>query len=304
MNKIDAFFKETNFDDRVKQAIEYDILFLSKDTKETLVGFGLYTSWSVDLIVSEEQVPVNFWINATLSEEGFYQLDEDEYFATGSWDGFDQTSSPKSMQIQEALYKEMWLFCEESGESDGIVYDEARMRVARQLLACEKSILEHFTISSNEAFILSVAEHDEYEGALNRMKEAQQEGDHIPTELAAFYKEIVKTGYAWSLKCQDDNCWSIVSADRDYDHTLDLWTSKEIVYTETYGNWTVEKLSIEDLLNIKTLIGLFGPWTKDEATTSFAWVGINIKANENLDERLEISKHRFVKGLMQYLSEN
>lgn len=160
MDLVAQFFQKTNFDALIKQAVEKDIVYISERTEEAICGFGLCTNWTIDCSPSE------FWLTSLLTEEGANDLDDEDMYATGSWDGFDQGSHSESSKITDSIYSEMWSVCKSYDDQDEF-YERVRIRCAQILLSCTPLIKEKFVISDN--FFVSIAEHDEEIEARERM---------------------------------------------------------------------------------------------------------------------------------------
>lgn len=159
---VEQFVKQTNFDVEIKQALEKDIIQISKKTDDEITAFGLYTNWTIDCSPSE------FWFTSLLSGEGREDLDVEELYATGSWDGFDQGGDAQSRQITDGIYEQMWsaLKAYDDDQREEF-YGLLRARCAKILLNCLPFIKEHFT--TTDSFFVSIAEHDEYHEAEERM---------------------------------------------------------------------------------------------------------------------------------------
>jgi hypothetical protein len=160
MDSIEHFFKKTNFDTLIKQALEKDIIYISQNTDQAISGFGLCTNWTIDCSPSE------FWLTSLLTEEGVDDLDVEDIYATGSWDGFDQGCHSESSKITDRIYAEMWSAREEHDDEDKL-YERVRIRCAEILVSCIPLIKESFT--TTDAFLVSIAEHDEEIEAKERM---------------------------------------------------------------------------------------------------------------------------------------
>jgi len=164
MEAVDLFFKQTNFDVLIKEAIEKDIIFIGSNTDETISGFGYSEDW---LGLGE---PCDFWLASTLTMEGEQELDEDDKYATGSWDGFDQASSPDSVVITDKICQQMWEVFEEFEEDEELqesFHERVRVRSAEILISCIPLIKANFTTTNS--FIVSIASHDETVEAKDRM---------------------------------------------------------------------------------------------------------------------------------------
>lgn len=165
MDLAEKFFKATNFDVLIKQALEKDIIYISQNSDDTISGFGLCTNWTIDCS------PYEFWLTAVLTEEGADDIDIDGIFATGSWDGVDQGCHSESAAITQSIYEQMWSTCETLDDPDEF-YECIRKRCAEILVSCVPLIKENFTIT--DSFIVSIAEHDEEIEAKDRMSTLAQ----------------------------------------------------------------------------------------------------------------------------------
>ena len=163
MDAVDLFFKQTNFDVVIKEAIEKDIIYIGNDTEETISGFGYNEDW---LGLGD---PCDLWLASILTEEGEQELDEDDKYATGSWDGFDQESSPESTAITDKICQQMWVVFEglEDEELQESFHERVRVRSAEILISCIPLIKANFT--TTDSFFVSIAGHDEVEEAKDRM---------------------------------------------------------------------------------------------------------------------------------------
>ncbi|WP_028771353.1 hypothetical protein [Shewanella waksmanii] len=160
MDSIEQFFSSSNFDVLIKQALEKDIIHIGNNTDTAISGFGLCTNWTIDCSPSE------FWNTAVLTEEGVEELDSDELYATGSWDGFDQGGDTDAAEITNSIYEQMWAACEDLDDEEAF-YEHVRSRCAEILVSCIPLIKQHFT--TTEHFFVSIAEHDEECEAKERM---------------------------------------------------------------------------------------------------------------------------------------
>ncbi len=158
LEKLDNYFKETNFDQEVEVALKSDIELLGKKKDgEAIRGFGLYTTWEIDGGAYE------FWFPAILTKDGADSLDDDELMETGSWDEFDNASSPLSTEIQDKVYKPMWALIEELEEIDldeelfDMFYASVRERLSKHLKNLEPLIKDTFNVV--EPLILSTQGH-------------------------------------------------------------------------------------------------------------------------------------------------
>lgn len=172
MNNLETFFEETQFDNQIQEALAKEIIFSSKSFEGKISGFGLYTSWTIDSSPSE------FWIISLLTPEGEEELEEEEMYATGSWDGFDQPSDPEASAITDRIYQKMWevyeKICATSQDENRLdielnqFYEAVKIRCAKLLVKSIPLITEYFDTAPN--LFISIAEHDEIEEAMTRIK--------------------------------------------------------------------------------------------------------------------------------------
>ncbi|WP_137297822.1 hypothetical protein [Psychromonas sp. SP041] len=163
MDIVDLFFKQTNFDVLIKEAIEKDIIYIGNNTDDTISGFGYSEDW---LGLGE---PCDLWLASILTVEGEQELDEDDKYATGSWDGFDQSSNPDSVAITDKICQQMWDAVEaiENEELQESFHERVRVRSADILISCIPLIKANFTTIN--PFFVSIASHDETVEAKDRM---------------------------------------------------------------------------------------------------------------------------------------
>jgi len=279
-NKLEIFLEEINFDKRIEESVKSDIDNLSKELKEnkTIKGFGFYITWE------DTFNPTSFWEVSFLTDEGMTELGENEVYATGSWDYFDNPQSEKSKELTMGFYP---LIEEFFGKNPKYVYEfysEAKFRIAKILFAQKAYIGEKFSVEDN--LILSVAGHDEYEMAQFRMDEAR-DGLVISTEIEEALNSIKKQGYAFVTYNIKSKMISLDDSKREYNYKLNIYATEALAKKSIYSSTTdVRKLEMETLLTIYDIdASQFG-----DKCESFAWIGINV---ENF-KCTEIRKREFI----------